>query len=133
MPFKTFDVVLFTNLLEHISNPGLALEGLKKFIDEDSTILITVPHAFGLLNFIWYSVGVFEERLQHVSMYNIAGLTNLLERHGYYVVRYCTCCEKRPSSIMKKIIFYFAYSTLRLFPKFGGTIFIEARLRRCGS
>ena len=127
-PFKAFDVILFCDLLEHLSNPDAALNGLKRFINENSIILISVPHAFGVLNFIRYTLDIFQEGNQHVAMYNIAGLQNLLERHGYRIVNYFTCYEKRLNTVAQKIIFYIPYIFLKMFPKFGGSILIEAKL-----
>ncbi len=67
---KKFDIVLFTDLLEHLSNPGLALEGIKRFMDTKSEVIISVPHAFGLPNFLRYVFGWFKEGNQHVATYN---------------------------------------------------------------
>ena len=127
MTFKAFDVILFADLMEHVSNPGLVLEGMKHFINERSLVLISVPHAFGILNFIRYSLGNFQEGQEHVAMYNIAGLSNLLARHGYSICNY-TCYERRLITKTQKMIFYFPYIFLKLFPKFGGTILIIAQL-----
>ncbi len=129
MTFDYFDIILFSDLMEHISNPGLALEGIKHFINGNSLVLISVPHSFGVLNFIRYSFGVFQEGNQHVAMYNIGGLQNILLRHGYNICNYYTCYEKRLVTITQKMIFFMPYSFLKVFPKFGGTILVIAKLK----
>ena len=42
----TFDVVLFGNLVEHLSCPGLALNGIHRFMNENSEMIISTPNSF---------------------------------------------------------------------------------------
>ena len=66
-----FDVIVIGDLIEHLSNPGLMLYRIKKFCDERTKIIITTPNAFGLLNFIRYSINKFKEGNEHVMSFNI--------------------------------------------------------------
>jgi len=48
----SFDVIVAGDILEHLSNPGLMLEGIKRFCNKDTAIIITTPHSFSSMNFI---------------------------------------------------------------------------------
>jgi len=47
-----FDVIVASDIVEHVSNPGRMLDGIHRLYDENTIVLITVPNAFGLLNFL---------------------------------------------------------------------------------
>jgi len=126
---KKFDIILFTDLMEHISNPGLAVEGIKKFADDNTEVIISVPHSFGLPNYIRYVLGKFREGNQHVAVYNSANLKNLLERHGFRIVELITAFERLPKGI-KKVFYLLPLLFLRLLPKFGGTLVVIAKLKK---
>jgi len=125
---KIFEIILFTDLIEHLSNPGLALEGIKRFISDKTEIIISVPHSFGLPNYIRYVLGRFKEGNQHVATYNSAHLENLLDRHGFKIVEIYSGFEKVSKGI-RKIILLFPLFILKCFPKFGGTLIVIAKLK----
>jgi 2-polyprenyl-3-methyl-5-hydroxy-6-metoxy-1,4-benzoquinol methylase len=56
-----FDVVVAGDIIEHITNPGAMLEGLKRLLTLSTRIIITTPHAFGLPNYLRYMAGCFSE------------------------------------------------------------------------
>lgn len=124
---RKFDIILFTDLMEHLSNPGLALEGIKRFMDAKSEVIISVPHSFGLPNFIRYSFGKFKEGKQHVATYNSANINSLLKRHGFKIIEVYTAFEKSYKGI-KKILTLIPIIFLKIFPKFGGTLMVIAAL-----
>lgn len=125
---KKFDIVLFTDLLEHLSNPGLALEGIKRFITAESEVIISVPHSFGLPNFIRNLLGCSKEGNQHVANYNSANIYNLLHRHGFKIIEIYTAFEKTYTG-MKKFFIIIPMMFLTIFPKFGGTLVVVAKLK----
>ena len=124
---KKFDIILFTDLMEHLSNPGLALEGIKRFMSDESELIVSVPHSFGLPNYIRYILGKFQEGNQHVAAYNSAHLYNLLYRHGFRITEIYSGYERVPNKVVYKILFFIGRLFLSLFPKFGGTLIIVAR------
>src|SRR5271169_783526 len=42
---RTFDVVIAGDIIEHLSNPGQMLDGIKRFCTGDTQIVITTPNA----------------------------------------------------------------------------------------
>ncbi|MDA3892738.1 MAG: class I SAM-dependent methyltransferase [Salinivirgaceae bacterium] len=45
-----FDIIVAGSIIEHLSNPGLMLEGLARYCHKDTLLLISTPHAWGLCN-----------------------------------------------------------------------------------
>ena len=117
----TFDVIVAGDIIEHVSNPGLMLEGLKRFCNANTKLIITTPHAFNLMNFFRYLFGKFHESKEHVMTFNIKNILNLLKKHGYDVKSIDTCYQKRSA---KYTLFYLGLVFFRMFPKFGGTLFV---------
>lgn len=74
---KQFDVILATDIIEHLSNPGLMLEGVKRFCHPDTQIVVTTPNAFGLPNFLRFFMGKYQETAEHVLNFNVETLFNL--------------------------------------------------------
>ena len=50
---KKFNLILFTDVLEHVINPGVAVANLKKISEayNNATICITVPNAYSVVYF----------------------------------------------------------------------------------
>ena len=50
LPFgdNCFDVILFTEVLEHLSNPLLSLSEIKRVVKLNGTVIISTPNAVGL-------------------------------------------------------------------------------------
>ena len=53
---KTFDVIIAGEMIEHLSNPGLFLRGIKRFMRADSTLVITTINAYGGIRMFVYSL-----------------------------------------------------------------------------
>jgi len=87
---QTFDVIVAGEMIEHLNNPGLFLDGVKRFMHGGSRLLITTINAYGGMRFLWYGLrgkrGRFEfVHPDHVAYYSYSTLKLLLERHGMHV------------------------------------------------
>lgn len=123
-----FDVVIAADIIEHLSNPGGMLTGIKNFCSDASRIVITTPHAFGLPNFIRFLRGTFTDGAEHVMTFNFDNMHNLLVRHGYGIERFDTCFQSHASS--SRVLFPIGKRIFRSFPKLGGTILVVARISK---
>ncbi len=123
---KKFDVVIAADIIEHLSNPGGMLDGIKHFCSKASRVVITTPHAFGLPNFIRFLRGSFTDGEEHVMTFNFDNIENLLVRHGYEIQRFDTCFQAHASS--SKVLFPIGKRIFTTFPKLGGTILVVARI-----
>lgn len=122
---ETFDVIVAGDIIEHLSNPGLMLDGLRRFCRDDTAVIITTPHAFGLPNFVRHARGRFQEGSEHVMTFNAQTLEHLLQRHGYRIVHMHTCHQKRAEN---RRLFKVGRLFFRTWPRLGGTLLVEAEL-----
>jgi len=80
-----FDVVVAGELIEHLSNPGLFLEGIKRFISPEGLLLISTINAFCLRRFIRVAFGRESVHQDHKCYFSHSTLTRLLLGHGYRI------------------------------------------------
>jgi SAM-dependent methyltransferase len=88
---EKYDVIVCGELIEHIDNPGAMLKGIKRFMRDDSQLVITTPNAFSesWVRMAWNGrEGRDFLNKQHVCWYSFHTLRQLLERHGYSEVKY---------------------------------------------
>jgi SAM-dependent methyltransferase len=84
---ETFDVIIGGEIIEHLSNPGLFLNGIKRFMRSDTRLVITTINAYCAMRFLIYGLrgrgGVNEPvHPDHISYYSYKTLKLMLERHG---------------------------------------------------
>ncbi|MEO5857553.1 MAG: methyltransferase domain-containing protein [Pyrinomonadaceae bacterium] len=87
---RTFDVVVAGEVIEHLNNPGLFLEGVKRYLRHDSVLILTTINAYGALRYALYSLkgkrGENEPvHPDHVAYYSFSTLGLLLRRHNFDV------------------------------------------------
>ncbi len=122
---RTFDLIVVGDLIEHLANPGLMLQGLGRFCHKDTQIIITTPNAFGLAGMIRYLTGHFREGEEHVMCFNIYNIRNLLNRYRFQVISEATCHQDKAASL--GLLFRMGKGIFRLFPRLGGTLFLVVR------
>jgi SAM-dependent methyltransferase len=101
---ETFDVIVAGEMIEHLNNPGLFLHGIKRFMNEETQLVITTINAFSGMRFFWYGFTKNHGRNEpvhpdHVAYYSYSTLTLLLKRHGLNVSKfmfYDVGAEHRP-------------------------------------
>lgn len=123
----TFDVVVIGDLIEHLSNPGHMLDGVRTICRPDTIVILTTPHAFGLAPFLRHLTGRFEEGLQHVMTFNEKNLRHLVTRHGFRVAESGTCYQEE--SINTSAAFALGKKLFERFPQLGGTLLFQLSLR----
>ena len=123
---QKFDVVIAGDIIEHLSNPGRMLDGIKRFCTPSTRVMITTPNAFGAPNFLRYSAGIFLEGAEHVMSFNQQNLATLLQRHGYAITESHTCFQPRSADGHSSLVFGLGKTVLRLWPRFGGTLLVVA-------
>lgn len=90
---ETFDVIIAGEMIEHLSNPGLFLNGIKRFMNADTELVITTINAYSGMRFLVYGLrgkgGEVEPvHPDHVAYYSYSTLKLLLNRHGFEVGRF---------------------------------------------
>lgn len=83
----TFDVIVAGEVIEHVSNPGFFLSGVKRFMADGSQLVLTTPNAYCAMRFFYYGLRGRRGKAEpvhpdHVAYYSYSTLKLLIERHG---------------------------------------------------
>jgi SAM-dependent methyltransferase len=83
---ETFDVIIAGEMIEHLNNPGLFLEGIKRFMNDKTLLVITTINAYCGMRFWIYGLrgkkgSVEPVHPDHVAYYSYSTLGLLLARH----------------------------------------------------
>jgi 2-polyprenyl-3-methyl-5-hydroxy-6-metoxy-1,4-benzoquinol methylase len=84
---RKFDIIFAGELIEHLSNPGLFLDNMKRHLNNDGLLIITTPNRFYLLDFFKYLIRnkipqYIKKIAGHVFYFDINSLCVLTERYG---------------------------------------------------
>ncbi len=90
---ETFDVIIAGEMIEHLSNPGLFLRGIRRFMRKDTKLVITTINAYCAMRFIIYGLrgkGGANEPVHpdHVFYFSHSTLKLLLKRENYAVEQF---------------------------------------------
>jgi SAM-dependent methyltransferase len=121
-----FDVVVLGDIVEHLDNPGRALEVAAALLRPAGNLIVTCPNAFGLPNYLRFLSGRFREGRDHVATHNKWTLTQLLARHGFEVDGVWTALDRPPRSPWRRRSYALLGVGLRRFPELGGTLVVVA-------
>jgi 2-polyprenyl-3-methyl-5-hydroxy-6-metoxy-1,4-benzoquinol methylase len=128
LPTGYFDVVVAGDLLEHITNPGRMLDGIKALLRADGVLLLSTNNAFGINYQARRWLGVYSEHPEHVVFYSPETLVHTFQRHGYVVDTLYGAYTVPPYTALKKAIFFLGSPLLRIFPVLAGTLVVVARI-----
>lgn len=82
---RRFDVVLAGEIIEHLANPGLFLEGVREHLHADGVLLVSVPNALSIRAFLHLARGHERVHSDHVCWYSPRTITHLLNRYGFRI------------------------------------------------
>jgi len=90
---QTFDVIIAGEMIEHLSNPGLFLKGIQRFMNGSTNLLITTINAYCGMRMLTYGFrgrgGAHEPvHPDHVAYYSYSTLKVLIERENLRVNRF---------------------------------------------
>lgn len=122
-----FEVAVAGDVIEHLSNPGRALDWIRRVLEPQGSLVVTCPNAFGAPNYIRFLSGRFREGADHVQSYNKHTLANLVRRHGFSPISVWTALDRAPRSPRRRAAYRLAAPILKLFPELGGTLVLLAR------
>jgi len=136
---ETFDVVLAGEVIEHLSNPGLFLNGVKRFMDSSTRLIVTTVNAYAGVRFFRYGLRGKRGRVEpvhpdHVAYYSYATLKLLIERHDLRVEQflfYDVGREHRPHN--RWVINLINDISVRIAPQWADGVIAVCRLDENGS
>ena len=84
---ETFDVIIGGEMIEHLSNPGRFLNGIQRFMNPNTQLVLTTVNAYCAFRFLIYGLrgkGGANEPVHpdHVAYYSYSTLKLLIERAG---------------------------------------------------
>ena len=84
---EKFDVIVGGEMIEHLSNPGRFLEGIRRFMKPETQLVLTTINAYCAFRFLIYGLrgrGGSNEPVHpdHVAYYSYSTLKLLVERAG---------------------------------------------------
>lgn len=79
------DIVLASEVLEHLSSPGLFLESLGRFAPR-AILVVTTPNCYAGYRFLYPLVGRETIHPEHVSFHSYSTLQALLLRFGFQIL-----------------------------------------------
>lgn len=83
---RKFDVVIAGQLIEHLDNPGLFLENMKRHLNKGGVVLIDTPNPFFLYKFIQVLIkGSPVVSGEHTCWFDPKTLAHLMTRHGFII------------------------------------------------
>ncbi|HEX8650323.1 MAG TPA: methyltransferase domain-containing protein [Pyrinomonadaceae bacterium] len=90
---RKFDVIVAGEMIEHLSNPGLFLRGIKRFMRADSTLVITTINAYCGFRLFIYGLRGKGGRAEpvhpdHVAYYSYATIHHMLSRENLVARRF---------------------------------------------
>lgn len=89
LPFQkeSFDIIICNDVLEHLENPAVALENIKRVLKKGGILYINTPN---LNSFRKKVLGFADKMEHHISMFTHQELLELLEKVGFKVEKHWT-------------------------------------------
>jgi SAM-dependent methyltransferase len=124
---QTFDFIVVGELIEHLNNPGLMLEGVRRFMRPDSRLVITTPNALGLKYQLHALAGNDRSHGDHCVMFSFSTMNTLLIRHQLEPRSWLTAIEtfgSKKNQLTRPVLDRF----FRMMPHLPETLIVEAGL-----
>ena len=124
------EVIIFADTLEHLSNAGVALESLKNKMSQNTKMILTVPNAFFVGNFMYSFLGREAQHPDHKAAYTPKTLTQLLTSCEFHINElYMTYPDTNNPSINLRGAIYFAITKPLgyIFPMMASTLMVVCK------
>ncbi len=120
---RKFEVIFAGSIIEHLSNPGLMLSGLRGLLSPDGVIIIVTPNSSGLSHFLKVALRRKESiNSQHSCWFSVAVLTELCSRYGLVPVEWYTGYGYRRPSLKVSVERASGVAFFKVFPHLGGNL-----------
>lgn len=113
---EKFDVVLLSQVLEHIPEPAHAINLIQRVLKKDGVCAIAVPHFGSFISKIQGRNDMFITPPEHLNFFSIQGLNNLFISNNFSIITTETISRYDPNkltaSIKPKFFALFAFQVL---------------------
>ncbi len=83
---SSFDVALLSHVLEHIPDPDSFVKNIRTVLKPGGSLIVAVPLFGSILTLLMGKKDFFVTPPTHLNYFSFAGLTGLLNRHGFQVI-----------------------------------------------
>lgn len=83
VPDFEYEIILCSELIEHMENPGLLLRGIRRWAHRDSLLVLTTPNAYALKAALRALAGKEFCHPDHTVIFSSTTLQQLLKRCGW--------------------------------------------------
>jgi len=102
---KNFDIILASEIIEHLNNPGLFLQATKTLFSPNTEMILTTPNAFRYTEFAYNFKGYEFVHPDHNYWFSWKTLSTLLKKNGYVIKEiYAYSFIDHEISILKRVI-----------------------------
>jgi 2-polyprenyl-3-methyl-5-hydroxy-6-metoxy-1,4-benzoquinol methylase len=108
-PDEEYDLVIAGEILEHLSNPGRALDAARTRLSPCGEVVITAPNANSLKVFLRAVMGYELIHPDHVLHHSLRTLTALAERHNFKVISVFSFVNEGKSPLSKPANFLIGF------------------------
>jgi SAM-dependent methyltransferase len=116
-----FDVIIAGEVIEHLDNPGIFLENVRRHLRDEGILIITTPNVHSAYLFAAVMLNRADEETTHTHYHTFGTLKFLLKKYGFEIIR----LERVPTELMpsklSRLIHYFLPS------RFQHTLFAVAK------
>ncbi len=109
---QNYDLILITEVIEHLANPGRVLECLHDLFSDNTEMIITVPNSTSLTNLLQMVAGKELVHPDHNYWFSFSTLNTLLHKHGYEIIKVALYSQ---FDYQKPLLKYFYRKILGLF------------------
>jgi 2-polyprenyl-3-methyl-5-hydroxy-6-metoxy-1,4-benzoquinol methylase len=88
---KQADILIIPDLIEHLNNPGLMLEGIKKYYSKKIKLIIVTPNPFTYLNFAFTLLRREFYNAFHTCCFSTTNMRVLLSHYDIRIIRVYPC------------------------------------------
>jgi len=84
---QKYDIILIPDVLEHLTNPGLALRNIKKFCNKNIEIIITVPNVWSIFHIKNHFTSKEKVHPDHCFWPSLLTMSNLIKKSGFRIIK----------------------------------------------
>ena len=118
---KKFKNIIFTEVIEHINNPGITLANLSKLLEKNGQIIITTPYAYSIFYSIyaWLNFPNTSQNNEHTMIFCPSTIKVLVENSGL-ILEKVELIDDHPTRFKSntyKYLYYFLSNFFKILPK----------------
>lgn len=124
-----FDNIIFTEVIEHLQNPGIALEHLKNLLSEDGKLIITTPYAYSIYYSIyaWLNYPDTTQNKEHTMLFCPSTISLLANNSGLKIDKLELIAD-HPTRFKNKTYQYFYFILSNIFKIFSKKVYAKSML-----